>query len=348
MHTIYRDSALLLFALWLWAPLLHAAEKPEQLGSDLVNPGYVEKPVWFKESFLDIAEDVAEAEENGRQLMLYFYQDGCPYCALFVEDLHNRDLATRIQNGFDVVAINMWGDREVLNLQGDEQSEKQFSESLKVMFTPTVLFLNQQGIPNFRMNGYYPPHQVGAVVDYLSTPSLQQQSFQEYYLSQNPTPPSPALHLEPGWHSAPLDFRTLADTNRPLLILFEQKRCASCDELHQDIFRREEVRTLLEQFTVVVLDSWGKEKVTLHSGEKITERALARRLGIHYSPTLIFQQPDGEELFRTEAYLKTFHTRAAMRYVLEEQYRDYPSFQRFVQAIADDLHERGIQYNLMD
>ena len=63
-----------------------AAEKNESLGQGMVNPGYHEKPDWFKSSFLDIREDVAEATDANKRVILYFYQDGCPYCAKLLND----------------------------------------------------------------------------------------------------------------------------------------------------------------------------------------------------------------------------------------------------------------------
>ena len=68
-----------------------AAEKPQtevidSIQSDLVKPGYHEKPAWFKESFLNLREDVEEAKENNKRVLLYFYQDGCPYCAKLLQD----------------------------------------------------------------------------------------------------------------------------------------------------------------------------------------------------------------------------------------------------------------------
>ncbi|MEE9444257.1 MAG: thioredoxin, partial [Cocleimonas sp.] len=35
-------------------------------------------PTWFKESFLDLDEDVGDATNAGKRLALYFWQPGCP------------------------------------------------------------------------------------------------------------------------------------------------------------------------------------------------------------------------------------------------------------------------------
>ena len=65
---------------------MHAQETGDQLSAGMVNPGYVEKPAWFKDSFLDIRDDVNEASDSGKRVLLYFYQDGCPYCERLLKE----------------------------------------------------------------------------------------------------------------------------------------------------------------------------------------------------------------------------------------------------------------------
>ena len=48
------------------------AKTESSLEPGMVNPGYVEQPKWFKESFLDLDEDIAEAKESGKRLMIFF------------------------------------------------------------------------------------------------------------------------------------------------------------------------------------------------------------------------------------------------------------------------------------
>jgi len=75
-----------LFILLLYCVVAWAAET-QALKADMVNPGYHEKPAWFKESFLDLREDIKEATENKKRVLLYFYQDGCPYCAKLLQEI---------------------------------------------------------------------------------------------------------------------------------------------------------------------------------------------------------------------------------------------------------------------
>ena len=93
-----------------------------------------------------MADDVAEATAEGKRLLLLFHQNGCPYCNQLIEhNLAQKAIQEQMRAKLDVIAINMWGDRDVVDMQGQTQTEKQFAESLRVQFTPTLLFLNEQG-----------------------------------------------------------------------------------------------------------------------------------------------------------------------------------------------------------
>jgi thioredoxin-related protein len=119
-ESILMKSWLFLFSLFaLLSSSLYAAEPEDRLSAGMVNPGYHEKPSWFKDSFLDIREDIEEASAEGRRVLLYFYQDGCPYCGKLLQDnFSDREIAGFSQQYFDVISINMWGDREVFNVNG--------------------------------------------------------------------------------------------------------------------------------------------------------------------------------------------------------------------------------------
>jgi thioredoxin-related protein len=150
--------------LLLLVPTVIAAEET----SGYENPGYHEKPAWFKSSFLDMREDVAEATDAGKRVMLYFYQDGCPYCAKLLDtNFAQREIAEKTQKYFDVIAINMWGALEMSDLNGKATTERELASDLEVMFTPTLLFLNEKGEVLQRLNGYYPPHKFSAVIEYV-------------------------------------------------------------------------------------------------------------------------------------------------------------------------------------
>lgn len=315
-----------------------------------VNPGYQEKPAWFKESFLDIREDIAEAAGEGRRVILYFYQDGCPYCARLLKDnFGNRAIAEKTRRSFDVIAINMWGDREVVDLEGKPTTEKQFAAALRVQYTPTLLMLNEKGRVVLRINGYFEPHKFDVALDYVAGRHEGKQDFRSYYASVSPVAASGSLHELPMSLPHPLKLKDgRKGGRRPLVVFFEQAVCRECDELHNDILRRREVAISLTNLDTALLDMWSAETVQTPDGREMTARKWAAELGVKYAPSLVFFDADGKEVFRTEAYLRTFHLHGALDYVVSGAYRWQPSFQRFLQHRTDVLHARGFEVDLMD
>jgi thioredoxin-related protein len=344
-------SRLIVVSLILLVQSAYGAESAagvEELTEGLVNPGFHEQPAWFKQSFLDIREDIAEASEQGRRVMLYFYQDGCPYCKKLLEaNFGLRDVTDRTRKYLDVIAINMWGDREVVDYAGNTTTEKQFAADLKVMFTPTLVFLDEQAKVVMRLNGYYPPHKFSAVVDYVGQRKEQSIDFREYWARLSPPASMGILHQEKSYLQPPYQLAKRTG-GKPLLVLFEQKDCAHCDELHLDILKRDASAELLKSFDVVLLDMWSKTPLQTPDGEQTTAVEWARKLKIQYAPTMVMFDHSGVEAFRTEAYLKAFHTQSSMDYVLSGAWKTQPSFQRYIAARADELEARGIHVELME
>jgi len=332
-------------------PAAHASEAPapaEQLHEGLVNPGYHEQPDWFKQSFLDIREDIREATAQGKRLMLYFYQDGCPYCAKLLDtNFALRDITEKTRSNLDVIAINLWGDREVVDFSGATTTEKKFAEALKVMFTPTLLFLDEQGQVVMRLNGYYPPQKFGAVVDYVGQRLEQKVSFRDYWSEQAPQASTGKLHRDASHLQPPYRLAERV-SGKPLLVFFEQLDCRECDELHLDILQRPESTGLLARFDVVLLDMQSKTPLQAPDGRQTTASDWASQLNIQYVPSMVMFSTAGKEVFRTEAYLKAFHMQSAMDYVVSGAYLEQPNFQRFLQARADALEAQGIHVDIME
>ncbi len=318
-----------------------------ELNQGLVNPGYEEKPDWFKASFLDIREDIQEASQAGRRVLLYFYQDGCPYCKKLLDvNFSQRQITDKTQKYFDVIAINIWGDQEVYDLTGKATTEKQFSEALKVMFTPALLFLDEGGDVVIRLNGYYPPQKLEAVIDFVGQHKEKESDFREYWASHAPPSTMGILHQQDSFIQPPYKLATRT-TDKPLVVMFEQKDCAACDELHMDILERKQSRELLNQFDVALLDIWSDTAIEAPDGSQTTAAKWANKLKIYYTPSMVMFDKNGAEVFRTEAYLKAFHIQAALDYVLSSAYLEQPHFQRFIQARAAALEAQGIHIDLM-
>ncbi len=314
-----------------------------------------EYPDWFKTSFMELEEDILEAREAGKRLMLVFHQDGCPYCNIFVErNLAQKDIEDTIRSHFDVIEINMWGDREVTSVEGQMFTEKRFAEQLKVQFTPTVLFFDEQGQHALRINGYYPPDKFRLALEYVINKKEQQQKFSEFMASryQEPESESQADLAARDYISGDATMLgELAADNKPLLLLFEQSDCSNCEALDQQVLSLEDSKALMAEYNVVRIDMWGNKTVTDLSGRETTERELSKALNVAYAPTLIFYASDGQskkEVIRSESWFKRFHTQSLMDYVASDAWQEQPNFQRYLSARAEHIQESGADVNIFD
>ena len=303
-------------------------------------------PTWFKESFLDFEEDIAEAAAQGKRLVLYVYQSGCPYCnALVQHNFAQRDIAQTTQDYFDLVTINMWGDREVIQVGGQSFTEKTLAEALKVQFTPTLLFFNEAGKVVLRVNGYYPPDAFRAALEYARTHTNQSSSFNEF-MSTLPSVnrESGSLHNEVFFVPPPFDLS--ARDGRPLAVFFEQSHCLECDTFHQKVLSQPIVRSQVEKLTAVQLDLWSDIPIVTPDGRSTTARKWARELDVGFAPTVVLFNASGAEVVRLEAAFQTFHTQGIFRYVLDQSYEQQPSFQRYLSMHADELREQGYDVDI--
>ena len=63
-------------------------------------------PAWFSESLLELREDVADAAKQGKRVMLYFGQDGCPYCRRLMElNFRQAAIAAKAQKHLVALAL---------------------------------------------------------------------------------------------------------------------------------------------------------------------------------------------------------------------------------------------------
>jgi thioredoxin-related protein len=304
-------------------------------------PRPIETPRWFAETFLDFREDVADAAREGKRLMIYFGQDGCPYCKLLMQTTFTETRITdKAQRNLVAVALNLWGDREVTWVDGRKMSEKELGRALGVQFTPTLLFLNEKAEVIVRLNGYQPPHRMDATLDFVGQRLETKRSYPEYMNSVAREPARAELNEQAFFLKPPYRLQRTA-ASKPLLVVFERTNCASCDELHRDAFTRPEIASLLRSFDVVRLQPRDGGTITTPDGRTSSVAVWADAIGITYAPTLVFFDRAGREVFRIDGYVRPFHLASALEYVANGAYAREASFQRYLQARADAMRHRG-------
>ena len=325
--------------------LAHEHQKQgEFLGSKIVD----ELPDWFKATFLDFSEDLEEADEQGKHVMIYFHQDGCPYCAKLVEDnFHDKNLVTKLQTNFDTIETNMWGDRDLTDWQGNDYTEKEFSAKMKIQFTPTLIFLNSKGENVLRLNGYQSVKKMDATLDYISNKTYLKQSYASYINTLNKNK-SGQLNANTLFESGPhmLTRNKAMPAQKNLAVFFEEPNCKECDDFHQKLMPLEETQGYLKQMQVVRFNALSNEKLITPSGKRTTAKDWYDELKLTYKPAVVFFNKQGDEVIRKDAYFKQFHFHSIMTYLLSDAYKIQPSFQRYIEHKADALREKGITVDI--
>jgi thioredoxin-related protein len=304
-----RPIALLAFLLAAAAAVPVAASAP--------SPHAIEHPRWFAQSFLDFREDIREAARERKRLVVYFGQDGCPYCkALMTVNFRDPAIVEAMRRHFLTVGLNLWGDREVTWIDGRAMPEKELGRTLKVQATPTLLFFDEKGEIVLRLNGWHPPERFRIALDYAQLPAKGRPAYSEYLAKR-----SGAVSAAPEG-----DLRAELARGKPVLVIVNRAGCKECDELEREGLQRPAIVRKLAGFTVVRRDVAG---------------SWARSSSVTYTPSLVFLDPSGKEAFRVEGYVRPFHLGSAIDYVATGAWRTEPSYQRFLQARADAMRAKG-------
>lgn len=310
-------------------------------------------PAWFRQSFLDLEEDIREAEAIDKRLVLYFWQPGCPYCAeLWDNNFSNQALVDVFRQSFEIIALNLWGDREVVHVDGEVLSEKNFADALNIQYTPTLLFFDEKKKVILRLNGYIPPPTFKAAIAFVSGKHERTTHYadfiKQYMMKKTEHQQNPATTMtqEPFFIRPTYQLEASNLQNKYLLVLFEEPNCNPCDALHHTTLRHQETRALLKAFNVVQLNRTGDSQVVTPSGEHLTAQQWYRQLKLIYTPAMVFFDHHGQEIMRVDAHLKRFHIQSVLDYIASGHYQRESNFQKYMHQRAEHIQHAGGDVNI--
>ena len=303
-----------------------------------------EMPNWFKESFLDLAEDVEEAKEANKHVMLFMSLDFCPYCTKMLKDnfVEGSKNQKYIENNFDVIGINIKGSRELVLDENTTMTEKEYADFLKVQYTPTIIFLNDKNEVLLRLNGYRSQQNFKLVLDFVKNQEYKNMSLTQY-LDKVKNKTLYTLKTNKIFE----DIKDLSTINTSLAVIFEDGSCTQCDYLHNTTLKNKDVQNELSKFTVVRYDAMSKEKITRPDGKITTPYDWAKEIKLDYRPGIILFDNKKEQA-RIDALLYSFHFKELLRYVNGGYYKKYNTFLDYLKPRQKELLNKGIDINLSD
>jgi thioredoxin-related protein len=176
--------------------------------------------------------------------------------------------------------------------------------------------------------------------------------------AEKPEPPrnDDGLYTQAWFHESFLDLKEdLAEAGKAgksLAIMFEQRGCPYCKETHVTNLSDPETAAYIQKhFVMMQLNLHGARTVTDFDGKQLEERALARRWGVNFTPTVFFFVPPADALagksggaaaaWKLIGYWKPFHFHSTFVYVHERAYAAPGGFQRWLAERAEKLRAEG-------
>ncbi|MBK5934173.1 thioredoxin-related protein [Rhodovulum imhoffii] len=162
------------------------------------------------------------------------------------------------------------------------------------------------------------------------------------------------LH-KPDWlHDTFKDMREdLAEATaqgKRLMILWEQRGCIYCSQMHEEVFTAPEIEALIhDNYHVIQMNLFGDVEVTDLDGTVLPEKEMAKRWNVVFTPTLIFlpESAEGFESVSDAAVVAMpgafgkITTKALLTWVLNKGYEGEEHFQKYVARMAEEAQGKN-------
>jgi len=141
----------------------------------------------------------------------------------------------------------------------------------------------------------------------------------------------------------PEDLQGAANAGKRFAIAWELRGCPYCRETHLVNFARPDIEDYVKtNFEILQLNIIGSRKVTDFDGSEISEKALAAKYGVRFTPTFQFfpetvaglagKPPEKREVARAPGYLRPDDFLALFRFVREKGY-ETKSFRDYLRGV---------------
>ncbi len=157
-------AVLLLLMAFLSVPLAASAK------------GHLYSQPWLKPTTGDLRLDLATARLQGKRLTLIWEQAGCVYCKKMHEiNFKQKNIVDLITGKFYPVQLDLRGDRELIDFDGEQLNEAAVARKHGVNGTPTTEFRDDRAIEVFRMPGYAEPLIYRGILEYVASGDYTEQ-----------------------------------------------------------------------------------------------------------------------------------------------------------------------------
>ena len=317
----------------------HAATSPGRVTGGKAHA----MPDWFKSSFLNFKDEVDEAREAGRHILVFMDLNDCPYCARTLdENFRQGDNMEFIRKHFEVIDVNVRGAGEVAWIDQATYTEQELASKLKVVGTPTMVFIDPDGNKVLQLNGYRAPPTLRLALEYVQDKAYRNQTLSAYVEKKRQALVY-ILRDHPRFEKA----TDLANYQKPLAVIFEDRNCADCDSFHGKVLNHPAVLSELKPFKVVRLDAYAETPIVDITGKRTTPREWAASLGMNHRPGVVLFD-EGKEASRVEGRFYHFHFKEMLRFVSGQYYKQYDRFGSYLNDRQPALLQQGVNIDFSE
>ena len=297
-------------------------------------------PDYFKESFLEFADDAEEAAEADKHVLLFFQLNACPYCDVMLRDVFEADpYMSYIQTHFDVIGLNVRGDREVVFNEDITLIEKDLAKQLNVFATPGIIFLNEENNVVLRIDGFRAPERFQQAMEFVSSRSYERIDFNAY-VTANGTKDVYQLRD----YDLYADVTDLSAVEGPVVAVFEDGGCYDCNLFHDRVLGNAFVNQRLQEVSLVRVIADDEHKYTDIDGEVLSGKALADKYQMTYRPgVLMFDK--GQLVNRMDSMLYQHHFSVQVKYLSTGSW-EHMEYRQFSRAYRGGLLDAGMDVDL--
>lgn len=134
------------------------------------------------------------------------------------------------------------------------------------------------------------------------------------------------VHADPpsGYVFLPYDegLRQAEASGKKIFLYFGRYGCAWCDKTNKESFSDAGLKQLYSaNYVLVYVDAESGTRLSLPSGERITEMELGARLNVFATPVFLYLEPDGTTILKVPGFKTVQDFRDFDRYVRGGHYK---------------------------
>jgi thioredoxin-related protein len=98
-------------------------------------------------AFGDFQQNLRSALDSGKEgILVYFYQDQCPFCHKMEQEVFTKPIVHDFfHEYFDVYKVNIKGNKQFVDVDGDRLSQVKFAVQNRARATPTLIIFGKGG-----------------------------------------------------------------------------------------------------------------------------------------------------------------------------------------------------------